>query len=680
MRLNPLITSLALLPSFSAAFCPLTTPLHLGSSSNPFALTSPLSSSCSSRLYVSIGLGPEENVTQENKDTLQAGVDYEIPNHEDFRLSRRSKIDEECDTWFLSLLDAGEGPGCLGPIAEQARSQLTTPVPLVNEVEKPVDDPEWTPYVNTRLPWSPLVPAYGTEVFGLPVPRRNAETWRHFDVSGMVKKMYPLTVTSPTAFHSIVQVKEDLKAKGAWLNDDECQGRLVYVNGIFVPELSKVSDWISNLDSTSDISEELQSYLGRLTDGFTDTLAVPVPCNDEMLTSYKKLSGPSHSLGEPFSQFAINTQQGTACFAALNTYKTQGVALVQCPTGQDKDLGPDESPKPVLIVHAQTANGGVLGEASPDQGVAHHPRTLVVAEDESRLSVVQCAVDLDMDSNDFRPKLSNGYTQFFVKGNANVTHSYLEEASGIVTPGVERADDSFEEGETPARAIEAERPTLQDTHLEAIDVHVIGEKGAYQGTVMAMGGSGHSRVALSVTLLRPEAHAAVNGFSLAGGAQRTDIKTNIHHVAQGTSSRQVQKNMIGGRATGSFRGRIRVEQSAQQTDSEQLSRTILLSDRARAWAVPSLEIIADDVKCAHGATVSDLSEEELFYLRSRGLDRTMARNMLMYAFAEDIAANVDPSMLGSVDGKDGLQKRVIRRLENLVPQGDRAVKGEFQSI
>jgi Fe-S cluster assembly protein SufD len=138
--------------------------------------------------------------------------------------------------------------------------------------------------------------------------------------------------------------------------------------------------------------------------------------------------------------------------------------------------------------------------------------------------------------------------------------------------------------------------------------------------------------------------------------------------------------MIGGRATGAFRGRIRVEQSAQQTDSEQLSRTILLSDKARAWAVPSLEIIADDVKCSHGTTVSDLSEEELFYLRSRGLDRSIARNLLMYAFAGDVTASVDPSMLGTVDSEEGLQKRVIRRLENLVPQGERAVMGEFQSI
>ena len=73
-----------------------------------------------------------------------------------------------------------------------------------------------------------------------------------------------------------------------------------------------------------------------------------------------------------------------------------------------------------------------------------------------------------------------------------------------------------------------------------------------------------------------------------------------------------------------------------------------------------------------------MSEEELFYLRSRGLSTSVARNLLMYAFAGDISAFVDPAMLGSVDSDKGLQKRVIQRLENLVPRGERAVKGEFQ--
>ena len=138
--------------------------------------------------------------------------------------------------------------------------------------------------------------------------------------------------------------------------------------------------------------------------------------------------------------------------------------------------------------------------------------------------------------------------------------------------------------------------------------------------------------------------------------------------------------MVGGRATTAFKGRIRVDQSAQQTDSEQLARTVLLSDRARIWATPSLEIIADDVTCAHGATVSDLSEEELFYLRSRGLDKTTSRNMLMYGFVEEIGNCIDEAVQGDKDDELSLKSRVIARLQNVVPQGDRAIKGEFQSV
>ena len=151
--------------------------------------------------------------------------------------------------------------------------------------------------------------------------------------------------------------------------------------------------------------------------------------------------------------------------------------------------------------------------------------------------------------------------------------------------------------------------------------------------------------------------------------------------------------MVAGRATTSFRGRIRVEQSAQQTFSQQLSRTVLLTDKARAWSVPSLEIIADDVQCTHGATVSDLSEEELFYLRSRGLNVASARNLLMFAFCNDVVVNVPESVLGEFKALDsanaavmtgkatreGLQLRILRRLQNLVPTGERAVKGEYQS-
>ena len=468
--------------------------------------------------------------------------------------------------------------------------------------------------------------------------------------------------------------KEKLEEKGGWLDDDSCQARLVYINGRFSPQLSKTNDFVKNIGSTDDISDEAKSLLSRLTDGFTDTLAVPVPVGEDLYwDSYKKLSGPDHSLGEAITQFAINTQQGSACFAALNTRKTGAVAFIDVPKEHDKDT---EQRKPVLVVNAVTSSGGA---AAASTGVSFHPRCLVTAQEASSLSLVQSCVDLDNDDESV-PKLYNGYTQIFVKENATVSHSFIEESGGIATGGTEISDDEVEEGTERPREIESQRPALKDTHLDAIDVHVMGEEATYKGTLMSFGGSGRVRIAHSVSLLQPGSHATVNGFSLSGGAQRTDCKTNIHHIAQGTTSEQLQKNMIGGRATGAFRGRIRVEQSAQQTDSQQLSRTILLSDKCRAWAVPSLEIIADDVQCTHGATVSDLSEEEMFYLRSRGLDQTLARNLLMYGFVEDVCTSIDPSMLEAFGSDNGLQKRVIERLENLVPQGERAIQGEFQSI
>eukprot|EP00526_Cylindrotheca_closterium_P007741 CAMPEP_0113654786 /NCGR_PEP_ID=MMETSP0017_2-20120614/29340_1 /TAXON_ID=2856 /ORGANISM="Cylindrotheca closterium" /LENGTH=663 /DNA_ID=CAMNT_0000567953 /DNA_START=79 /DNA_END=2070 /DNA_ORIENTATION=- /assembly_acc=CAM_ASM_000147 len=635
--------------------------------------------SCSkdtSCLHVSVGIGPEE--VEEEKE-LVAGVDYEVPDHESYRTSRRSKLDEKCDQWFGDLLGGEDDKGILGSLADDARKVLLTPVPLINEVAKPRDDPEWTPYVTTKLPWTPLTPAFGLEEFGLPVPRRNAETWRHFDVPGMVERDYSGTpeengLEMELTDEEVASIREKLEVKGGWLADDNCQARLVYINGRFSPQLSQTNDFVSNIGSPDEIPEDMTSLLGRLTDGFTDELAAPVAIGEDMFwTSYKKLSGPNHNVGEPISQFAINAQQGTACFAALNTRRTGAVAYVNIPEGHDKD---EENKKPILIVNAVTSQGGASSDSS---GVSFHPRCLVVAGEDSSSSIVQSCVDLDRDEANV-PTLYNGFTQVFLKKGAQMKHSFLEESGGTPVGGVEINDDDVEEGKEKPRDIEARRPELKDTHLEAIDVHAIGDDASYEGVLMGVGGSGRVRIAHTVSLLRPGAHASIKGFCLSAGAQQTDIKTNIHHIAQGTTSEQLQKNMIGGRSTGSFKGRIRVEQSAQQTDSQQLARTLLMSDRATAWAVPSLEIIADDVSCTHGCTVSDLSEEEMFYLRARGLNRALARNLLMYGFAEEICGLVDPSMLEAIGCESGLQQRVIAKLENVVPQGDRAIKGEFQSV
>jgi Fe-S cluster assembly scaffold protein SufB len=659
-------------------------------------------------LFVSVGLGPQKDESPAQTSEagsaasvedapLVAGVDYVVPIHEDYRTSRRSKFDERCDAWFAGLLEASRSNedeastvGCLGELAVQARAALLAPVPLLNEFEQ--DDrnhPDWTPYVSTKLPWTPLTPSYGLEQYGMPVPRRGAEAWRQFDVTGLVAQPYATRMQFHLGNLDLDHVRTSLEGKGSWLSDDECDGRLVYVNGQFVEALSKTTHDIYNLRNCPSKDSDLYKVLGRFTDGFTDELMdVDTPGVSEPL--FSRLSGPNHKVGPAYSQFAINTQQGTACFSALNTLKVENVAVVRSssssaltPTSDDESGSPV---RPVLVVQAFTSDAGLGAESADAPSALGNVRLVVIGSESTCLSVQQCQVDLDPPSaqppSRHVPKLVNSYTQIMVHESANVSYALLDLVGGLVTPNVEAGDDDVDSsngqaatsaGAVSPRQVEAGRPELRDTLFNIVDAHVW-KNAALSYAGVQMGGSGRDRLAVSVSLLQSSASATLSGFCLSGGAQRCETKTCVHHVGGGTTCRQVQKNLVGGRSTTSFRGRIRVEQDAQQTDAQQLSRSILLTDKARAWSVPSLEIIADDVKCSHGTTVSDLSEEELFYLTSRGIGRTTARKLLMYAFASDVCASVDGPF------RESLRLQALARLENLVPQGGRAVKGEYQSI
>mmetsp|Transcript_27118 Transcript_27118/g.30943 ORF Transcript_27118/g.30943 Transcript_27118/m.30943 type:complete len:680 (+) Transcript_27118:136-2175(+) len=643
-------------------------------------------------LYVTVGLGPNQEQQEQKEEeeeevtNLVPGVDYEIPNHEAHRLDRRNRLDEKCDAWFGSLLgeiNDGAGSSFLGDVAKEAYAELMKPAALGNEFILPQEHPDFTPYVSTTLPWQIIYPAYGLEQYGIPIPRRNAEAWRQFDVQGMVNQNYAdnnhnVGMELQLTEGEIENYKAKLRKKGGWLEDAEVEARLVYINGQFSPQLSSTTKNARNIMKEDVDDIEVKNFLSRLTDGFTDELAAPVIDGDNELLSFRNLSAPDHNMRNATSQYAVNFQQGSACFAALNSIRTGAVAFVRVPEKANANTEESENVKPILIVNGLSRDFNGTASVNKERGVALHPRTLVIAEQNSVTSLVQSIVDLD--EGEARPTLHNGYTQIYMKNGAKFRHTYLEESGGIVTAGTEKTNEELFEGEISPRIIESERPALKDTHLETIDVQVVGNDASYEGVIMNIGGSGRVRIAHSISVLRRGCHAAVKGFSLSGGAQKTDIRTNIHHIADGTTSEQVQKSMIGGRATGSFRGRVRVEQSAQQTNSEQLSRTVMLSDRCTFWAAPTMEIIADDVKCAHGATVSDLSEEELFYLRSRGLDRTSARSLLMYGFADDITSSIEPAMRGEVDGSSGVPRRVFERLENLVPKGKRKAKSVFQSI
>ncbi len=132
----------------------------------------------------------------------------------------------------------------------------------------------------------------------------------------------------------------------------------------------------------------------------------------------------------------------------------------------------------------------------------------------------------------------------------------------------------------------------------------------------------------------------LNGLSLATGMQLIDNHTSIDHAKPRCSSHELYKAILDGKSRGVFNGKIFVRKDAQKTDAKQTNKTLLLSDDATIDTKPQLEIFADDVKCTHGATVGQLDEDQVFYLRSRGLDEMAARDILTLAFASEVVNRV----------------------------------------
>ena len=149
-----------------------------------------------------------------------------------------------------------------------------------------------------------------------------------------------------------------------------------------------------------------------------------------------------------------------------------------------------------------------------------------------------------------------------------------------------------------------------------------------------------SRNETHVDFAGPGAECALSGAYALRGRQHCDNTTVVTHGAPGCASRQVFKGVMDDSARGVFQGRIWVEPRAQKTDGHQLSRALLLSDKAEIDVKPELHIYADDVKCSHGATAGELDPDAMFYLRARGVPEREARSLLVQAFLEDAVSGV----------------------------------------
>ncbi len=153
-------------------------------------------------------------------------------------------------------------------------------------------------------------------------------------------------------------------------------------------------------------------------------------------------------------------------------------------------------------------------------------------------------------------------------------------------------------------------------------------------------GEGVMEHRFEVDLKGKDASVSLKALSVLGGESEMRNNTVVHHSAPGTVSRQVYKDILSGKAQSGYSGLVHVHRGADKSDSNQLNRNLLLSDDASAHSEPQLKIDADDVKCTHGSSTGQLPDEEVFYLRSRGLDQAAARSLLIYGFAEEILQEI----------------------------------------
>ena len=228
-----------------------------------------------------------------------------------------------------------------------------------------------------------------------------------------------------------------------------------------------------------------------------------------------------------------------------------------------------------------------------------HPRNLIVAENESQVAVVEDYVSVGGESVVF----SNAVTELIAGENTIAQHFLIERE-----------------------------------HLKAYNVSTLRIQQGRSANVTSHSvllGGGLVRNNVHPVLAGEGGECVINGLFLGTGRQHLDNYMHVEHAAPHCGSRQFYNGILDGQSHGVFHGRIVVHKAAQKTDAKQTNRNLLLSDDAQIDTKPQLEIYADDVKCTHGATIGQIEENALFYLRSRGISEQEARKLLLMAFAEE---------------------------------------------
>jgi len=292
-------------------------------------------------------------------------------------------------------------------------------------------------------------------------------------------------------------------------------------------------------------------------------------------------------------------------FTALNQAFFLDGGFVHVPAGQTVE-------EPVQFIHISTAQRS---------GATIQPRNLIVAEANSKLTVVE--------------------SYLAVKNTAYFTNTVTELVAG------ENAQVEF---------VKYQAEAADAFHIGMIGAH-LGRASNVRIHSFALGAK-LSRTNIRTNLAGEGLECILNGLYLTGGEQLADHHMIVEHAQPHCASHEYFNGILDDRSKGVFHGRILVREIAQKTDAKQTNKNLLLSDDATADTKPQLEIYADDVKCTHGATIGQLNQESIFYLRSRGIGTETARRMLIHAFAGEIIERVQCEA-----ARDVLDKVVWDRLE-----------------
>ena len=359
------------------------------------------------------------------------------------------------------------------------------------------------------------------------------------------------------------------------------------------------------------LEAEACHYLVFVNGRYSDALSKPgeLPEGVQVLNLAQAFEQCPQVVAAHFNRVVGSYEHG---FTALNTAFAEDGALIVLPK-----RGIIAEPIHLLFLATATA---------ADQAI--HPRVLVVAEAGSRATVVETYVGLD-DACYF----SNAVTEVVLETGACLDHYKLQNESSrafhIASLKVSQARDS--------RFCSTAVSTGAKIARNEIDISQDGEH--------------------TLTVL--------NGLFLANGRQHVDVRTNVEHRHPHGRSEEYYKGILDGRSHGVFNGRVHVHPGAQKTDASQSNSNLLLSGDAEIDTKPQLEIYADDVKCAHGATIGQLDEQMLFYLRSRGIPPETARGLLIYGFARDVLDRIDV-----VPIRRRLVKGIADRLPNATRLGE----------